>query len=122
MHPASGGVPAGVPDGAFHNLHPHQLPGLPGHGKADGPRPAVEVQQDIARGEGRQLRRLAVKQLCPLVVHLVEGEGGNLHLHPRQSVPDAGLPIEDLGFPAKDDIGALGVAVQEDGGDAGAGG
>ena len=55
--------------------------------------------------------RLAVEKLRALVVHLVEGKGGDLYLHPRQNIPDIGFPEQHLGLPAQDDVGPAGVDV-----------
>ena len=112
-HP--GGVGLGAVNSLGHDLHADELPAAVGHGETDGTHAAVEVEQNV---RGLQLGVLgsdAVEPLSGQCVDLIEGEGAESDRHTAKSILDVARAVERDGLFTQDDIGLLGVDVDEDG-------
>ena len=72
-HP--GGICLSAFNRFWYDLHTHQLPAVVYHRKADGTHAAVEVQQQVVRGELGILGRDAVELLSGQCVDLIERQG-----------------------------------------------
>ena len=114
-HP--GRVGFGTLDGLGDHFDAHQGAAAPGHGQTDGAHPAVEVQQQVVGGRGGVGGGHAVKLFGAGSVDLVERKGAQPHRHPAEGVLDKAGAVQDPVFPAEDDVGLVGVDVEEDGAD-----
>ena len=110
----------GVLGGVFHclpdNLHADYLLDLVGQAQSDGTGAAVEIQQDIVRGQLGKLPGNAVELLSAVVVDLIECHGGDVKPHATQGVGDMILSVDQPALFAEDHIGALPVDVEHDAG------
>lgn len=112
-HP--GGVGFGALDGLGDHLDPHQRAAALRHRKADGAHPAVEVQEQVVRAGGGIGGGHAVELFGAGRVHLIKGEGAQAHRHPAEGVLDKAGTVQDPVLTAKDDVGLVGVDVDENG-------
>lgn len=112
-HP--GGICLSAFNRFWYDLHPHQLPAVVYHRKADGAHAAVEVEQDIVRLKLGVFGSDAVEALGSQRVDLIEGEGAESDRHTAKSILDVARAVERDGLFTQDDIGLLGVDVDEDG-------
>ena len=112
-HP--GGVGPGAVNSLRHDLHADELTAAVSHGETDGTHAAVEVEQNV---RGLQLGVLgsdAVEPLSGQRVDLIEGEGAESDRHTAESILDIARTVERDGLLTEDDVGLLGVDVDEDG-------
>ena len=114
--PHAGGVGLGALDGFGHDLHAHQLPAPSHHGQADGTHAAVEVQQQVIRGQLGVLCGNAVQPLGGQRVHLVERQRPQLHRNPAERIFDVARPVQGVGLGAQDHVGVFAVDIEQDGG------
>ena len=114
-HP--GGVGLGALDGLGDHLDPDQGAAARRHGQADGAHSAIEIEKQVAGGGVRVGGGHAVELLGAGGVHLVKGEGPQPDRHPAEGVLDEAGTAEDPVLPAEDDVGLVGVDVDEDGAD-----
>ena len=117
--PVARGVLPGVLHRLGYDLRTDDLPGPGGHGEADGPDPAVEIQQNFPPGEAGKLRRFSVENLGLIGVDLVEGGDGEPEGEPAQQIVQIVLsPERPVGVPQNDVIALL-VDAQQNPGEAG---
>lgn len=112
-HP--GGVGLGAVNSLRHDLHADELPAAVGHGETDGTHAAVEVEQNVRGFQLGVLGSDAVEPLSGQCVDLIEGEGAESDRHTAKSILDVARAVERDGLFTQDDIGLLGVDVDEDG-------
>ena len=115
---ASGVVP-GILHGLGNHLHPNDLAGGGGHGQGDGAHTAVEVQHQILFGDARQVDGSLVEALGLVVVHLVEGAGGQAELEAAEGILDEARAIERDEFIPQHGVALFGVDAEHQGGEAG---
>ena len=112
-HP--GGVGLGTVNSLRHDLHADELPAAVGHRETDGTHAAVEVEQNVRGFQLGVLGSDAVEPLSGQCVDLIEGEGAESDRHTAKSILDVARAVERDGLFTQDDIGLLGVDVDEDG-------
>ena len=112
-HP--GGVGLGAVNSLRHDLHADELPAAVGHRETDGTHAAVEVEQNVRGFQLGILGSDAVEPLSGQCVDLIEGEGAESDRHTAKSILDVARAVERDGLFTQDDIGLLGVDVDEDG-------
>lgn len=112
-HP--GGVGPGAVNSFGHDLHADELTAAVGHGETDGTHAAVEVEQNVRWFQLGVLGSDAVEPLSGQCVDLIEGEGAESDRHTAESILDVARAVEGDGLLAEDDVGLLGVDVDEDG-------
>ena len=96
----------------WYDLHTHQLPAVVYHRKADGAHAAVEVQQQVVRGELGILGRDAVELLSGQCVDLIERQGAQPDGDAAEGVFEVARAIQGGGLAAQNDIGIFGVDIQ----------
>ena len=108
--------PSGICLSAFnrfwYDLHTHQLPAVVYHRKADGAHAAVEVQQQVVRGELGILGRDAVELLSGQCVDLIERQGAQPDGDAAEGVFEVARTIQEVGLTAQNDIGVFCVDIQ----------
>ena len=110
------GVFLGVFHCLGHDFHPDQSAKLPGHGEADGPGAAIEIQQNFLRSAAGIVRRLAVKGFCLPPIHLIKRQGRKRKFHAAQAVRQPILAPKELALRAQRPVAPVPVFVEQQAG------
>ena len=115
----AGSIGLGAFDGLRHDLHADELPAMVCHGQANGAHAAVEVQQQVIRGQLSIFCGNAIELLSGQSVDLIERQGAQLHRNAAEGVLDEPGAVQGVGLAAQNHIGVFGVDIDQDGGDIG---
>ena len=108
----AGSVSLGTFNGFRYDLHTDQLTAVRCHGKTNGAHAAVEVQQQVVRGELGILGRDAVELLSGQCVDLIERQGTQPDGDAAEGVFEVARAIQEVGLAAQNDIGVFCVDIQ----------
>ncbi len=101
------------------HLHADDLSGGGGHGQGDGANAAVEVQNGVVLGDLRLLDGGLIEPLGLMVVHLIEGPGGQPEGKAAEGVLNIARAVEGEEFVSQHRVALPGVDGQHQGSEAG---